>query len=79
MQKLNKVFRMWFMDKIERDAKLIEDLGGPAAVAEKLGYDKKKGGIQRVYNWTFRGIPSLVLLQSSDVFILTEEQKQEVA
>jgi len=55
------------MKKSERDSKLINDLGGPAAVAEKLGY-QKKGGTQRVYNWTLRGIPARVLLDHKDVF-----------
>ncbi len=61
------------MDKIKRDAKLIDDLGGPAVVAALLGYDKKKGGTQRVYNWKSRGIPSHVLLNRSDVFRKSEE------
>lgn len=36
----------------ERDAKLIERLGGCAAVARALGYSTA-----RVWNWTQRGIP----------------------
>lgn len=56
------------MSKIKRDAKLIDDLGGPAIVADLLGYDKSKGGVQRVYNWKSRGIPSRVLLNHSCVF-----------
>ncbi len=55
------------MEKIKRDAKLIDELGGPAVVADLLGYDKSKGGIQRVYNWKSRGIPSHVLLEHSKV------------
>ena len=43
------------MDKL-RDKKIIESLGGPAKVAEILGLPKY-GGVQRVQNWTVRGIP----------------------
>jgi hypothetical protein len=59
------------MDNIEtirRDAKLIEDLGGPAKLAALLGYDKA-GGPQRVQNWVSRGIPARVKLQFPDVFL----------
>lgn len=51
------------------DAKLIEDLGGAAKVAELLGYDKTQGGIQRVHNWISRGIPPAVKLQRPDLFL----------
>lgn len=47
---------------------LIRSLGGPTAVCELLGYDKKKGGVQRVANWQWRGIPSDVLLERPDIF-----------
>lgn len=43
------------MDK-KRDKELIDALGGPAKVAELLGLPKY-GGVQRVQNWTNRGIP----------------------
>jgi hypothetical protein len=46
---------MHAMDK-NRDKQLIEALGGPAKVAELLGLPKY-GGVQRVQNWTNRGIP----------------------
>lgn len=51
------------------DAQLIKDLGGPAALAEKLGYDKQRGGVQRVQNWLTRGIPPKVKLQRPDLFL----------
>ena len=51
------------------DAALIQELGGPARVAELLGYDKAKGGIQRVQNWLTRGIPSKVKLERPDLFL----------
>lgn len=47
---------------------LIRSLGGPTVVCELLGYDKKKGGVQRVANWQDRGIPSAVLLDRPDIF-----------
>lgn len=50
------------------DAALIRSLGGPARVAELLGYDKAKGGIQRVQNWLTRGIPPKVKLERPDLF-----------
>jgi hypothetical protein len=49
------------------DKEVIDALGGPAAVAEKLGYDKH-GGVQRVQNWTTRGIPPKVRLERPDLF-----------
>jgi hypothetical protein len=50
------------------DAQLIEKLGGPAQVADKLGLPKY-GGIQRVQNWTVRGIPSAVKVQHPALFM----------
>ena len=50
------------------DAKLIETLGGPAKVAELLGYEKD-GGIQRVHNWIERGIPPKVKLEHPEIFL----------
>lgn len=52
---------------IEHDKALIERLGGPAKVAELLGYEKD-GGTQRVHNWTARGIPAKVKLERPDLF-----------
>jgi hypothetical protein len=51
------------------DATLIAELGGPAKVAELLGYDKSAGGIQRVHNWRTRGIPPGVKLKHPEVFL----------
>jgi hypothetical protein len=47
---------------------LIQSLGGPAKVAEMLGYDKSKGGVQRVANWQTRGIPAEVRLEHPHIF-----------
>jgi hypothetical protein len=49
------------------DSKLIDSLGGPAKVAELLGYEKP-GGTQRVHNWRKRGIPSRVRLENQALF-----------
>ncbi len=54
------------------DAVLIRQLGGPARVAELLGYDKAKGGIQRVQNWLTRGIPPRVKLERPDLFMVAD-------
>jgi hypothetical protein len=50
------------------DQKLIAALGGPAKVAVLLGLPKY-GGVQRVQNWTVRGIPSAVKVQYPDLFM----------
>ncbi len=52
-----------------KDAELIRALGGPTKVAELLGYDKAKGGVQRVQNWLERGIPPRVKLDRPDLFL----------
>lgn len=48
------------------DKELIQSLGGPTKVAELLGL--KKHGVQRVHNWTARGIPAQVRLDHPDLF-----------
>ena len=50
------------------DEELIDHLGGPAEVADLLGFDKK-GGVQRVHNWKARGIPSAVKVARPDLFM----------
>lgn len=50
------------------DESLIKGLGGPAKVAELLGYDKA-GGVQRVHNWCKRGIPARIKVQHPDLFL----------
>lgn len=67
-RKLNMVCNLR-MNQIEQDAKLIEKLGGPARVAERLNLDKRAGGVQRVSNWIRRGIPSDVKLAHPDLFL----------
>lgn len=53
---------------MSEDSNLIEALGGPAKVAEMLGYEKH-GGVQRVQNWTVRGIPARVKLDHPEIFL----------
>lgn len=55
------------MDTQHADADLIKDLGGPAQVVKLLGWEKP-GSIQRVQNWTTRGIPARVRLEHPDLF-----------
>ncbi|MBA1363704.1 helix-turn-helix domain-containing protein [Burkholderia sp. Cy-647] len=60
------------MDKsahINADRQAIERLGGPARVAELLGYEKSHGGTQRVCNWLVRGIPAAVKVERPDLFM----------
>lgn len=54
------------MTKLHDDAKLIDRLGGPAALARKLGFGP--GGTQRVQNWKYRGIPEIELLRNPAAF-----------
>lgn len=49
--------------KILSDSRLIESLGGVSIVAARLGYT-----VQRVYNWTVRGIPPYVKLEHPEIF-----------
>jgi hypothetical protein len=50
------------------DKEIIENLGGPAAVAELLGFEKH-GGTQRVFNWMTRGIPAQVKVDHPELFM----------
>jgi len=45
---------------MHQDAELISHMGGATKLAARLGYDLKKGGVQRVQNWKERGIPAEV-------------------
>jgi len=69
---INMVFNRGTMKKhsdIEADRLTIERLGGPTKLAELLGYDKTSGGVQRIQNWTKRGIPSDVKLRWPELFL----------
>lgn len=49
------------------DKAVIDALGGPAEVARRLNLDPKNG-VQRVHNWTTRGIPPAVRLENLNIF-----------
>ena len=57
------------MDTKHEDSALIDELGGPTKVAELLGLDTANGGVQRVQNWTTRGIPPKEKLARPDLFL----------
>lgn len=61
------------------DAELIRAYGGPSRLAELLGYDKERGGVQRVQNWLTRGIPSGVKLMRPDLFLDSQGRPKSVA
>lgn len=55
--------------KIQADKTIIDELGGPTKVAELLGFDKAKGGPQRVQNWMTRGIPPREKIAHPELFL----------
>lgn len=59
---------------MKTDAEIIDELGGPAKVAEMLGF-KPESGPQRVNNWKVRGIPADVRLKYLSVFGNPHEQQ----
>lgn len=61
------------------DADLIDQLGGPSALAQRLGYDKARGGVQRVQNWKKRGIPPGVKLAHPDLFLKAGSRRKAAA
>ncbi len=61
-----------------KDKILIKELGGPAKVAEMLGYEKA-GGVQRVQNWIARGIPAKVKIEHPDLFLRSSKRRQKAA
>lgn len=61
------------------DRELIKALGGPAKVAELLGFDKAQGGVQRVQNWLERGIPSKVKLDHPHIFLRAHQPEPKAA
>lgn len=62
--------------EFHEDSALIEQLGGPAAIARRLGYEQP-AGTRRVQNWKYRGIPELVLLKNPDIFGPAPSEKPE--
>jgi hypothetical protein len=62
------------MSKKHPDHEIIAALGGPSRVARMLDLPLI-GGVQRVHNWTTRGIPSAVRLKYLVLFAQTETGK----
>lgn len=54
--------------QLDADRALIQALGGPTKVARLLGLSEL-GSVQRVQNWTVRGIPPAVKLEHPQVFL----------
>jgi hypothetical protein len=63
---------------MKTDGEIIKDLGGPAKVAELLGYEKH-GGTQRVQNWISRGIPPKVKIERPDLFLPSVALQKQAA
>jgi hypothetical protein len=57
------------------DKAVIDELGGSTELARKLGLDPARGGVQRVENWKYRGIPAAVRLQHLRLFGRGQTQK----
>jgi len=66
--------------KPHKDNALITALGGAAKLAELLGYPSENG-VQRVFNWSVRGIPASVKLTRPDLFLqdLVQLQREAIA
>lgn len=60
---------------LEADRELIQALGGPTQLAKRLGY-QKPGSVQRVQNWTVRGIPPAVKVAHPDIFLTSIKTKR---
>lgn len=58
------------------DAELIQSLGGPTAVARRLGYELPDGA-RRVHNWVKRGIPAQVRLKHPSIFRIKRKQSAQ--
>lgn len=58
---------------MNNDKEVIKSLGGPGALASKLGYS-----FQRVKNWEYRGIPAKQKLDHPELLMpeLAEKSKQ---
>lgn len=52
----------------QTDREIIASLGGPTKVAELLNLPKY-GGVQRVQNWTQRGIPAAIKVEFPRFFM----------
>jgi hypothetical protein len=64
---------------VSDDWQLIESLGGPTQVAKLLGYDLRRGGVQRVHNWKERGIPPSVKIAYPRLFLKGIKYSQDAS
>jgi hypothetical protein len=62
---------------LHEDNVLIEQMGGPARLAEILGYSRN--GVQRIHNWKKRGIPPAVKLAHPAIFLGRLRQRSALA
>lgn len=60
------------------DTDLISHYGGPAKLARLLGYPEQ-GGVQRIQNWTTRGIPPAVKVQFPEIFLNVPADQPSIA
>ena len=60
------------------DTELIAHYGGPAKLARLLGFPEQ-GGVQRIQNWTTRGIPPAVKVQFPEIFLNVPKTTTEAA
>lgn len=56
------------------DAELINLHGGPARLAEKLGWHESRA-LQRIHNWRTRGIPAAIKLKYQHLFLLPQSEQ----
>ena len=56
------------MSTLERDREIIQALGGPRKVAERLGM-LQPFGQQKVTNWLVRGIPAHIKVAHPELFM----------
>ena len=73
---INVVFNcgMSKSEKIRQDKELINLLGGPAKLAKLLNFEKS-GSVQRIFNWTVRGIPPAIKLEYQKIFLVKNTKK----
>lgn len=58
---------------LHADADLIDQLGGPSALAARLNFTGPFR-VQRVQNWKYRGIPEVIRLRHREIFEQAEAQ-----
>mgnify|MGYP000942257663 CR=1 FL=1 len=63
---------------LHADAALVDHLGGPAALADQLGFTGSSR-VQRIQNWKYRGIPEVIRLRHREIFEAAEAQLADQA